>query len=196
MMDDSPNILTWLRQLFSWSIAWYESWFFFQGTGVGQPQGLIHSTASKAVMRGSASTIAIADIEAMSNALLPSGWERAVWFIHPSALGQLLAITSWRTNGRMEILGCPVVPTGQLNTLGSRGDFLLVDPQMYVIGHRNPADIAISYEEPTAFQKFQAVWRVAWRGDGQTWTNNLITLPDASSTVSPYVVLNSNPATS
>jgi HK97 family phage major capsid protein len=64
---------------------------------------------------------------------------------------------------------------------------MLVDPQLYVIGDRMQIEIAAS--EHVNFLKNQMTWRVVERVDGQPWLEKPITLQDASSTVSPFVVL-------
>ena len=43
---------------------------------------------------------------------------------------------------------------------------------------------------PVCCFKNQTTWRVVERVDGQPWLDNVITLQDGTSTVSPFIVLN------
>ena len=55
-------------------------------------------------------------------------------------------------------------------------------------GDRMQVEIAAS--EHVNFLKNQITWRVVERVDGQPWLEKSVTLQDASSTVSPFVILN------
>ena len=121
--------------------------------------------------------------------LLPACYERAVWLAHPSVLADLTAITGWIPNGPLQVHGRPVVVTDKCSTLGTRGDLLLVDPFFYVIGERQEMVVSVTAEEPTAYLKSQSVFRLLARLDGQPWFNNVITLPDATTTCAASVVL-------
>jgi HK97 family phage major capsid protein len=80
------------------------------------------------------------------------------------------------------------VATEKLPALGTKGDLLLFDPSFYVIGDRMSIEVAAS--EHVNFLANQMTWRVVERVDGQPWMDKPVTLQDASSTVSPFVVLN------
>jgi HK97 family phage major capsid protein len=86
------------------------------------------------------------------------------------------------------LFGLPVITTEKVSPLGTRGDVILLDPQLYVIGDRMQIEIAAS--EHVNFLKNQMTWRVVERVDGQPWLEKPITLQDAASTVSPFVILN------
>jgi HK97 family phage major capsid protein len=192
LMQDGLNIEEWLRRVFSWSAGWYSDYAHFQGTGVGQPLGVTVDGGSVTVTRGTPGTVVIADAQTMINSLLPSSWEResVCWFCHPTVLSKLAAFTSWVPNqaGELRLYGKPLIVTGKCSTLGTRGDLLLADTSLYVIGDRQ---LAVDYSqlEPTAFLRNQSAWRVVYRGDGRPWVSQAITLADGSSTVSPFVVL-------
>jgi hypothetical protein len=80
-----------------------------------------------------------------------------------------------------------------LPALCTRGDLLLIDPGYYVIGDRGPnpgGDLEVSVSDVASFLKNQLTIRVVQRVDGQPWLNGPITLADAATQVSPFVVLN------
>jgi HK97 family phage major capsid protein len=80
-----------------------------------------------------------------------------------------------------------------LPALGARGDLVLIDPGYYIIGDRGPnpgGDLEVSVSDVPSFLKNQPTLRVVKRVDGQPWLNGPITLADAATHASPFVVLN------
>jgi HK97 family phage major capsid protein len=198
--DGGGGLESYLRQLFARSIGWYEDYAYLQGTGLGQPLGIINSAASALVSRQTGTSFTVQDVGGMSAALMPASWARAIWLISPSVWPKILAMSAgtWQVN--QPILEGAVKPhfvingqggyvTEKLPALGTKGDVVLFDPLLYVLGDRGAVEIAFSDQEPTAFNKNQSVWRVTYRGDGQPWLSKTITLQDTTTAVSPYVVL-------
>lgn len=203
---DAVGIESWLRQMFTRSVAWYAEYAYFNGanTGVGQPVGLITAPGAKLITRQAGNAFSQTDVGNMSKALLPVSWERAIWAVSPTVWAQMLSLggaggaPAWQINqpiaeGKNQphfvLNGQAGFVSSKLPALGTQGDVLLFDPLLYVIGDRGALEIAASLHEPTAFKNNQQVWRVTYRGDGQPWVSKAVTLPDASNTVSPYVVL-------
>lgn len=200
--DGGSGLENYLRRLFARSVAWYEDYAYLQGNGVGKPMGIVNAPATLSRARGTSSHFSYADAKAMIAMLLPASWSRAIWLMHPTAIADLTDLsstttTAWQNNQpRQDQSGpvgalhtIPVYTSEKCSTLGTAGDVLLFDPQLYVIGDRGAVEIAFSDNEPTAFLKNQCVWRIVYRGDGQPWFSRSITLQDATTAVSPYVVL-------
>lgn len=198
--DGGQGLESFLRQVFARSIAWYEDYAYLVGDGVGKPLGVAMGPAVKVVTRQTTVTFTVQDLGAMSAALLPQSWERAIWVVSPSVWAKLVILNTnaWQVNQpiaegtnkpHFTLNGQGGFISGSLPVVGTQGDILLFDPQLYVIGDRGAVEIAVSFDEPTAFLKNQAVWRVTYRGDGQPWFSKPITIADASTSVSPYVVL-------
>jgi HK97 family phage major capsid protein len=133
--------------------------------------------------------------------LLPISQSRAIWVYSPSVIPQLLQLKDGANRAIFisidqgavkmpvwKLLGLPAYATEKLPALGTKGDLLLIDPALYVIGDRMQIEIAAS--EHVNFLKNQMTWRVVERVDGQPWLEKPITLQDASTQVSPFVVLN------
>lgn len=198
--DGGAGLETFLREIFARSIAWYEDYAYLRGDGVGKPLGIVNSAGSKTVTRQTSSQFTQQDAYKMSQALLPSSWARAIWIVSVSVWEWLVKLgsTQWQLNqpigegeGRAHFIlnGQFGFISEKLPAVGTQGDVVLIDPKLYVIGDRGAVEIATSFDEPTAFLKNQCVWRVTYRGDGQPWFSKTITLQDASTTVSPHVVL-------
>src|SRR5205807_4788566 len=86
------------------------------------------------------------------------------------------------------LFGRPVMYSEKLPALGTAGDVVLTDPQLYIVGDRMQIEIAAS--EHVNFLKNQMTWRVVERIDGQPWMDKPVTLQDGATQVSPFVVLN------
>jgi HK97 family phage major capsid protein len=201
LQDSGFGLEKYLMTLFGQSVGWFEEFAYLQGNGVGKPLGIINAPATIAVTRAGSGKVQFVDVATMLSKLLPSSLRRSIWVIHPYVLAQLvqLADSSGRiiwvpNNGGLQdyvpgtLFGLPVITSEKVATLGTKGDCCLIDPQLYVIGDRMQIEIAAS--EHVNFLKNQMTWRIVERVDGQPWLEKPITLQDASSTVSPFVVLN------
>ncbi len=201
LQDAAFGLEKFLMTLFGQSVGWFEEYAFLQGNGVGKPLGVLNAPAAISVNRNASGQVKFVDVATMLSRLLPSSQRRAIWVVHPYVIAQLvqLADSSGRiiwvpNNGGLQdsvpgtLFGLPVITTEKVPTLGTKGDCMLIDPQLYVIGDRMQIEIAAS--EHVNFLKNQMTWRVVERVDGQPWLEKPITLQDASSTVSPFVILN------
>lgn len=153
---------------------------FFNGTGAGQPKGILNDAALITVSKESgqaADTIVISNLDKMYARLHPRLVRRAKWFANPTCIPQLLSLvrtigTSGETvpvlneqNGSFSMYGLPVELTSKLPVLGDAGDILLADVSQYAIGF-GPG-LVLNRSEHYRFQHDQVCWRVVWRGDGQ-----------------------------
>jgi HK97 family phage major capsid protein len=204
LQDSTIGLEKFLMTLFARAIAWFEEYAFLQGTGVGKPQGMITSGAAIKVTRAGGQgtqTLSFADVATMWSKLLPYSWSTAVWAFSPSVVPQLLQLKDGANRAIFisvdqgavktpvwSLLGRPAFPTEKLPALGGLGDLSLLDPSLYVIGDRMQVEIAAS--EHVNFLRNQMTWRCVERVDGQPWLEKPITLQDASTQVSPFVVLN------
>jgi len=201
LQDSAVGLEKFLMNLFAMAIAWFEEYAFLQGNGVGKPQGMLTAGASVAVNRLGANLVQFGDVAGMWSKLLPHSWNKAVWAFSPSVVPQLLQLKDGANRAifisidqgatkspNWALLGRPVFPTEKLPALGTKGDLVLLDPSMYVLGDRMQVEVAAS--EHVNFLKNQMTWRVVERIDGQPWLDKPVTLQDAATTVSPFVILN------
>jgi HK97 family phage major capsid protein len=201
LQDSVVGLEKFLMTLFGKAIAWFEEYAFLQGNGVGKPQGMLTANASIAYNRAGANQVQFADVAGMWSKLLPISWGKAIWTFSPSVVPQLLQLKDGANRAifisidqgitkspNWSLLGRPAFPTEKVPALGTNGDLMLLDPSFYVIGDRMQIEIAAS--EHVNFLKNQMTWRVVERIDGQPWLDKPVTLQDAATTVSPFVVLN------
>jgi HK97 family phage major capsid protein len=186
---------------FAGGVSWMEDFAFFQGTGAGQPLGVINAGATISVARQVQAGVTYTDLVNMFESLLPSS--NAAWFISQSAISNLMTMTDpgnnylWPTMyaggaaaGRPPtLLGMPVFFTEKLPRVGTAGDVLLADWHYYLLGDRQATTI-----ESTKFDRWQydqTSWRVVHRVDGQPWLSTPLTYQDGVTQTSPFVILGS-----
>jgi len=210
MMQDAIGLNAWLNRLFSRSIGWFEDYAFLRGIGVGQPLGVLNSSAAIKVTRNAANTVKYVDLAGMINNLLPYSYLHAIWIITVSAEIQVTQLidasgkTAWVPNypnpGHRQgsgpggnrstgiLFNRPMFVTEKLPALGTLGDVTLFDPSLYVIGDRGALEIAVS--DQFAFTKNQCTWRIIERVDGRPTFDKTITSQDQATVVSSIVLLN------
>jgi HK97 family phage major capsid protein len=201
LADSAFGLEKLLYMLFGKAIAWYEDFAFFQGSGQGQPLGVLNTPVALAVNRNTASHVKFVDVATMQSKLLPASWGRAFWAYSPSVVPDLLQLSDGSNRAIFisidqgvtqkpywSLLGRPAIPTEKIPALGTKGDLQLIDPTLYVIGDRQQTEIAAS--EHVNFLTNQMTWRVVRRTDGRPWMEKYVTLQDGATQVSPFVILN------
>ncbi len=189
LLDDTGATLeAYLRQLFARALGWSEDYAFFNGDGVGKPMGILKNPGTISVTRTTGSHFKPLDADTMLSRLLPSSYARSIWAMHPSVLIDLETnFAGWIPNGPLILHGRPIVITELLPVLGTTGDVVLFDPSRYIIGDRQAVEIDAS--DTPGWTQNQMAWRILARLDGQPQVSAPITLQNASSTVSPYVMI-------
>lgn len=189
---------------FAGSIAWNEDYAFFNGSGAGQPLGIINAPATITVARVDEDNIVYEDLVAMLENFLPSG--NGIWVAHQSVLSNLLLMTGPAGNphyvwgpgplGQTAIpgvagtlLGRPIIFTEKLPRISttSVGDLMLIDPKFYLVGDRQATTLSSTIFE--AYRSDQTSFRAVHRVDGRPWMSTPVTLADGTSQISPFVVL-------
>jgi HK97 family phage major capsid protein len=201
LADAAFGLEKFLMTLFGQAIAWFEEYAFLQGNGVGKPLGMLNAAAAVTVNRQTGNLVQFQDVATMYSKLTPVSMSRAIWVHSPSVIPQLLQLKDGANRAifisidqgitkrpNWALLGLPTFCTEKLPALGTKGDLLLLDPALYVIGDRMQIEIAVS--EHVNFLRNQMTWRVVERIDGQPWLDKAITLQDGATQVSPFVVLN------
>lgn len=183
---------------FAGAIAWMEDYAFINGTGVGQPLGVINAPATITVNRVDQDNVIYDDLVNMIENFMPSG--SGTWVISQSNLSTLLLMNGptgnpsyiWgnAVNGAPStLLGYPVIWSEKVPRLSttSVGDVGLFDFKYYLIGDRLATTV-----ESTKFDRWQydqTSWRGVHRVDGQPWLSTPLTYQDGTTQVSPFVIL-------
>ncbi|ODM27848.1 capsid protein [Clostridium sp. Bc-iso-3] len=164
-------------------LGWYMDYAFINGTGEGQPLGIINDPALITVDKEdsqSAATITYQNVVNMFSRLAPSCFTNAVWLANPSVIPQLLTMTITigtggaqipvfrEESGKFTLLGKEVLFTEKCPALGAKGDLILADLSQYAIGMRK--EIALDRSNVPGWMEDMTDYRVIVRVDGQgTW---------------------------
>jgi len=183
---------------FTGAINWQEEYTFLQGTGVGQPQGVVGAGCTITVTRAATNTVGFVDLANMLENFLATGG-RGVWHMTQSLMSEMIQLSGptghasyiWAPNARDgipgSVLGYPVAWTEKLPLKGTAGDVLLANWPFYLVGDRKRTTIESS--NIPDFQSDVTSWRCVHRVDGRPWLSAAITLQDGTSTVSPFCIL-------
>ena len=174
------------------------------GTGAGQPQGILNSPAlvSQAKESGqAAATIVYENVLKM----LTRKWgalSRYVWLYNQEILPQLATMNvAVGTGGAPVYLPSggasdapfqtlftrPLIEIEQASALGTAGDLILADLSQYVVAEKGGVQAAMSIH--VEFLTNQTVFRWIIRVDGQSTWNSALTPYKGSATRSPFVAL-------
>jgi HK97 family phage major capsid protein len=206
MIDDAPAASGIVSQAFSEEIQFVTEDAFMNGTGAGQPQGVLASGALITVAIEGTQTIAntgtfIATNTAKMLARFGGRVERAVWNVDRQLLPSLYTATLGGTAAQPVYIpggniagapfgtlwGIPIRPVEYCAALGTVGDILLADWGWYMAidkgGVRQDASMHVR------FLYDEEVFRTIYRVDGQPMIQSPVTPKNGGATLSPFVAL-------
>lgn len=194
--DSAISLEALIRARFGLTTAAYEDWHFLNGSGVGQPQGVISAGCTVQPNRAGAGAIVWSDIMEIIHAFQPGA--NGVWVAHICTMEELLQLKDannnymWIPNMRdampERLLGYPIIFTEKVPYLGTKGDIGLYDFKYYLIGDREQPSIDSSPHEK--FRYDRTVFRLSARVDGKPWLSAPVKLmPAGTWSISPFVDL-------
>ncbi len=209
LMADASALEAVFMQAFSEEMTFMIEDSRINGTGAGQPKGILSTTGASATVSvaketgQAAATIVLENVLKMYSRLWARSRPNAVWLINQDCEPQLntmsLAVGTGGTpvylppggtvanapNGFL--LGLPVLPVEYCATLGTVGDIILWDPTQYVAIEKGgmSADQSIHVRFTTNENTFRFIWRT----DGQPLWNSALTPFKGTATQSPQVTL-------
>jgi len=174
------------------------------GSGAGQPLGILNSPCLVSVAKETSQTAATVNAQNIANM-----WARlwapcrtnAAWLLNQDVEAQLHTMTvgsgsaatlaylppgGLSTKPYATLLGRPVLPVEWCPTLGTVGDILLVDLKHYVTIHKG-IDTQMSIH--LRFDYDESTFRFIFRVDGQPWWSAPLTPYKSSATQSCFVAL-------
>jgi HK97 family phage major capsid protein len=205
-LEDGPALASYVLKAVPDEFAFQIDDAVINGDGAAKPLGILQGRSFVSVAEESAqqaATIVTANILKMHKRLFGPSRKNAVWFINQDIEDQLYSLTlgsgtavqllytppgvNGNASGYGILLGKPVIPIEQAQTLGTQGDIILADMNQYILGQRGGmrADSSIHVAFLTGEQAFRFMLRV----DGQPWWKVPLTPKNGSNTQSPFVVL-------
>jgi len=181
------------------------------GTGAGQPLGVLNSPGRVTVAKETgqtAATIVTNNILKMWRRMWAPSWANAVWFINQDTLEQLSTLTipigtagtlanlfqmptsaagPYGAGAYGNMLTRPVIPIEQCATIGTEGDIILVDLSQYIVGDKGGMQTATSIH--VSFTTDETAFRFVYRVNGEPIWHSALTPYKGSDTISPYITL-------
>lgn len=213
LMEDTTALTSWLTQKAPQKINFKLNLAILQGTGVGQPQGILNAACTVSVAKEVnqiADTIVPVNLIKMYSRCYAPSRSNAVWLINQDVEPQLNAMSwDWHPGVANQgtqtvpiflpagglsqsphgtILGRPIIPTQACETVGDEGDIFLVDMKQYMLLQRGGgirADTSIHLYFDYNMTAFRFILRVG----GQPWWNSTLAARDGNTTYSPFVTL-------
>jgi len=203
LSDSAVGLEALLMRLFPEAIRFYEEESFLNGSGAGQPTGIVNANCTISVSAEAgqtAATVVYENIVNMYARMLPSSVNRAFWLYNPEVFPQLAKLALpvgtggsavWISNIQggppTTIFGRPAYPSEHCAALGTSGDILFVDPSYYVIGDTQELSVASSMH--VNFATDEIVWRFIERLDGRPWLESALSPKYGNNSVSPFIKL-------
>lgn len=212
LLEDSSAMSSYITGKAGEKIAFKINDAILNGTGVGQPLGLMNAPCRVSVAKISsqvAATIHGKNIAAMVARLPASSYAKAVWIANQDCLPQIMALgfnvtdgtttnagagAIWMAPGQLQggspygnILGRPVIITEACSALGTVGDIILADMSKYlsVVKGAMKSDVSIHLWFDQGLTAFRFVVRV----NGQPWLSAPIARKNGSNTLSHFITL-------
>jgi HK97 family phage major capsid protein len=215
LMEDASGMDSYLRRKAPEKIAFKLNLAILQGTGVGQPQGLLASNALVTVSKNNpqtADTITGKNIIEMYSRMYAPSRRTAVWVINQDIEPMLLklsiagtdnegnAATGWGSlvylppNGLSAspygtLMGRPVIPSQACETIGDKGDIFFADFKQYLLLLKSGTNPRVDTSMHLWFDQDLTAFKFVLRVGGQPWWSTTLAARDGSATYSPFVTL-------
>lgn len=206
LLDDAAALEGVIMQAFPEEMTFRVEDSIINGSGAGQPLGILSGGATIQVAKDGAdsgATISTNDVLAMWERLWGRSRANAVWLIdqgveqklYPLTLGSGTAVQllynppgiNGNGSGNGLLLGRPVIPTEHNAVLGTPGDIILADLSQYLMIDKGAPQAASSIH--VRFLTDETTFRFVYRVDGQPAWNKPLTPKSGSGTLSPFITL-------
>lgn len=206
LLEDAPALSSYLPDAFAEEFGFKLDDAIINGTGAGQPLGFFASNALVSISKETgqaASTFLYENLLKMYARLWNRSRGNFIFIANQEVIPQLYSMVQEIGTGGSSvftpaggvsqkpydtIFGRPILYMEQAQSLGSKGDVYLFDPNQYILVDKGGMKSASSIH--LRFDYNETAFRWIYRVDGQpTWVSAL-TPYKGSDTVSPYITLN------
>jgi len=208
ILEDSPvSLEPLLTDCFSDAFAWTMDNVLLNGTGAGQPLGILNAPCLVTVAaeaEQAANTIIYENIVKMEARLLAESEKNAIYLANKDTFPQLATMSLAVGTGGVPVylpagaasgkpyktlMGRPLIFTEHCQTLGTKGDIYLADFSQYLLGQKKGRGIKADSSIHLKFDYDQTAFRFTFRVDGQPWLPSAITPRYSSDTLSPFIAI-------
>jgi HK97 family phage major capsid protein len=205
LLEDTTALDSFITDAFSDEFAFAIDDALVNGTGVGQPLGIMNSPCLLTVAKEGgqpAATLLYMNIVKMWSRMWARSRKNAVWFINQDIEPQLhtmslpvgvagapvyLPAGGASATPYATLYGRPVISIEHCQTLGTTGDIILADYSQYLMIDKNNIKKDVSIHVKFVYD--ETAFRFVYRCDGQPAWNSQLTPKNGTTTVSPFVVL-------
>ncbi len=211
ILEDSPmSMEPLLGGMFSEAMAFQMDEDIINGTGVGQPLGILNAPSLVTVAIESEQadlTILSQNIIKMWARIMSRSHGNAIWLANQDCFPQLASLeqavgTGGSTAGLLQtstngVTGAPIMSllgrtlelTEHSQTLGDVGDIILADFRQYLVGQKSGGAIKTATSIHLKFLEDEVAFRLTTRYDGQPWEKTALTPKHSTATLSSFVTL-------
>jgi len=205
LLDDAAALGAVISEAFPEEFAWLIDDAIIRGNGAGQPLGILNSPSLVTVAKEAgqtADTIVYENIVKMWSRMIARSRRNATWYINQDIEPQLFTMALVVGVGGVPVylpangaagapygtlMGRPVEPIEQADTLGDLGDIMLLDLSQYMTIDKGGVERAESIH--VRFVYDETVFRFVTRVDGQPMWSSTLTPANSTNTLSPFVTL-------
>lgn len=205
LLQDATALESIIMQAFPEEFVFKAEDAMINGTGAGQPLGILNSGCLVSVAKETgqaAATIVPENIAKMWSRCWGRSRANAVWMINQDVEPQLHLMSLPVGTGGVPVYlpagglsqspyatlyGRPVIPVEYCATIGTQGDILLGDWDQYLMIQKGGVQAASSIH--VRFIYDETTFRFVWRLDGQPIWKSALTPYKGSNTLSPFVAL-------
>jgi HK97 family phage major capsid protein len=208
LLEDAVALESVISRAFTEEITFKLEDSLINGTGAGQPLGILNSGAIIQQAKDAAdatATVSTNDVLNMWSRLWSRSRQSAAWFIdtsvepklYPLTLGSGTAVQLLYTppgnNGNQYgmLLGRPVITVEHCAAVGTPGDIILADMSQYLLIDKGAP--RQDYSMHVNFLTDEGVFRFVYRVDGQPSWKKPLTPKSGSATLAPFVSLATRP---
>ena len=189
------------------ALAWDLNNAFINGSGQGQPQGILNSPAlisAPADAGQTGFTISYTNLINMKSRLWtirPGDMSGVVWIAHPDCEAQFeqlkdaagrnlyYAAGTVQQTPQAKLFGIPVVYSYHCAAVGSTGDVILADFSQYFVSTKAAGGLETAMSMHLYFDSAEVAYRILYRIDGKVARQAPLTIPGSSNTRSGFVAL-------
>jgi len=201
ILEDAGALESFISKKAPQAINWKVEDAIINGSGTGEPEGLLNSGGLITVAKETsqvAATVVVENIFKMYSRMKPSSILNAVWFISQDILPQLFGMTVgdqpvFIPGGVVAnapfgmLLGRPILPIEYCATLGTVGDIVFADLSDYAAIDKGGIKAAVSVH--VEFLTDQTAFRYTYRFDGKHKMASDITPANGGPTISSAIAL-------
>ncbi len=202
LLKDASALGAYITQGFAKAFGFKIDDALINGLGTGSPKGILKSEARVTIPKEAGQPLKTIITENIINMYSRCNALNPVWYVNRNTLPQLFTMTLNVGAGGVALfmpagglsgkpyntlLGLPIVPLEQCETLGTEGDVILADFADYLVINRDGIESAVSIH--VRFLYDEQVFRFIYRIDGQPFRSKPLTPYKGTETLSSFVTI-------